>query len=141
MSPRVFLAILVATLACGEAEEAPDGPAVKNYLPSMDVNIIDYKDIGDADSKRVVARVVLVTDQIPDPGIVEHVARAIWNKQGEGWDEFTVFVYLPGMNTNAAAWGTGEFSRGEPEKYSTDEMALFGTKYWTQTEQAKKEGS
>jgi hypothetical protein len=141
MSPRISLAILVATFACGGAEEAPDKPAAKNYLPSMDVNIVKYEDISDAGRKRFLARVVLVTDEIPDPGIVEYVARAIWEKQGEGWDEFSVFVYLPGMNTNAAAWGTGEFSRDEPEKFSTNEMALFDTKYWEQTERAKKEGS
>jgi hypothetical protein len=44
------------------------------------------------------------------------------------------------MNTKAAAWGTGQFSHDGLEKFSTDEMALAGTKYWAQTEQAKKEG-
>ena len=141
MSPRILLAILVATLACGEIEEAPDPPAAKSYLPSMDVNIVKYENFSEGGRKRFVARAVLVTDKIPDPGIVEYVARAIWNKRGEGWDEFTVLVYLQGMNTNAAAWGTGEFSRDGPAKVSTDEKALLSTKYWAQTQQAKKKGS
>jgi hypothetical protein len=141
MSLRIFLAILVATLACGEIEETPDKPAAKSYLPSMDVNIVGYEDFSEGGRNRFVARAVLVTDKIPDPGIVEHVARAIWNKRGEGWDDFTVLVYLQGMNTNAAAWGTGEFSRDAPPKFSTDEKALLNTKYWAQTEQAQKKGS
>ncbi len=141
MSARIFLAIFVATLACGEIEEAPNKPTPNSYLPSMDVNIVKYEDFSEGGTSRFVARAVLVTDKIPDPGIVEHVARAIWNKQGEGWDDFTVLVYLQGMDTNAAAWGTGEFSRDGREKFSTDEEALRNTKYWTQTEQAKKKGS
>ncbi len=141
MNPRIFLAILVATLACGQIEETPVKPKAKSYLPSMDVNIVGYEDFSEGGRDQFLARAVLVTDKIPDPGIVEHVARAIWNKQGEGWDDFTVLVYLQGMNTKAAAWGTGQFSRDGLEKTSTDEMALFDTKYWSQTEQAKKKGS
>ena len=140
MSPRILLAILVATFACGQIEETPVKPVVKSYLPSMDVNIVGYEDSSQAGRSHFLARVVLVTDQIPDPGIVEHVGRAIWKKQGKGWDDFTVLIYLQGMNTKAAAWGTGQFSRDGLEKFSTDEMALAGTKYWAQTEQAKKEG-
>ncbi len=141
MNTRIFLALLIATFACGEAEEAPGTPAAKKFVPAMDVNIVNYEDISAEGRKHFLARAVLVTDEIPIPTVVEYVARAIWDQHGEGWDDFTVYVYLEGMNTNADPWGIGEFSRDGSEKFSTDEMALSGTKFWEQTERAKQEGS
>jgi hypothetical protein len=141
MMPRISLALLVAMFACGEAEQAPDTPAAKKFVPAMDVNIVSYEDISAEGRKHFLARAVLVTDEIPIPPVVEYVARAIWNQHGEGWDAFTVYVYLEGMNTKAAPWGIGEFSRDGEEKFSTDEMALSGTKFWAQTERAKRGGS
>ncbi|MEE8277618.1 MAG: hypothetical protein V3R89_02740 [Thermoanaerobaculia bacterium] len=151
----MLLALLVA---CGEQEEIECPPGYFNaggtcleayapperlaptsepadrtgYLPAAEplpYSVVKRRDVSYATTKRMVYRVVVRTDVLPDPAHLRATGEAIWEKGNRGWDEFTVFLYLPGMNTDDIAYGVAEFDPGGLRKFRVQELALVGTRW------------
>ncbi len=76
---------------------------------TLKYEIVDKEDISYQGTPRMVYRVVVQVNQKPSENELKKTAKQIWKKHGKGWEEFTVFIYLPGMDTNDAAYGAGEF--------------------------------
>lgn len=49
--------------------------------------------------------------------------------QNKNWKEFTVFMYLPGMDTNGLAYGVGEFRPNGLKEFKIQSYSLIGTKW------------
>ena len=77
----------------------------------------------------MVFRVLLRVDQVPPQAAMRSVAERLWQDGNRGWDEFTVFLYLPEMNTNSMAYGIGEFGKRGLKEFKINEYALGGTKW------------
>lgn len=41
---------------------------------------------------------------------MKNTAINIWENGNKSWKEFTVFIYLPEMNSGLTAYGVGEFN-------------------------------
>ena len=113
----VFLVIVVAIVVGLRSEE------VLEYV------IIDTEDISYAGTPRMVYRVVVEVEEIPVAEELEKTALQIWEDGNKDWKEFTVFMYLPDMNTHLLAYAIGEFRPQGLKEFRIQEVALYGTKW------------
>ena len=91
--------------------------------------IIETEDMSDAGTPRMVYRVVVEVEEIPVAQELERTALQIWEYGNKDWKEFTVFMYLPDMDTELAAYGVAEFRRQGLKEFRIQEAALYGTKW------------
>jgi len=90
--------------------------------------IIETEDMSDAGTPRMVYRIVVEVEEIPIKEELEKTAIQIWEDGNRNWKEFTVFMYLPDMDTKLVAYGVAEF-RPEGLEFRIQETALHGTKW------------
>lgn len=109
----------------------PEKPTGKDITskPPLKYQIVKKEDVSYRGSARMVYRIVLDVRQIPSKLAMKEVAKSIWKKGNTQWDEFTVFIYLPGMRTNSSAYGVGEFRPDRMLEFRTQDFALYGTKW------------
>ena len=69
---------------------------------------------------------------------MRETAKAIWRDGNKQWSEFTVFMYLPGMDTASAAYAIAKFRLSELVDFEIQDFALHGTKWRSQEEEKKK---
>ncbi len=92
--------------------------------PELSYKIVKKEDISYLDAPRMVYRVVLNVDEPPIEDKMKEVAQYLWESGNTKWKEFTVFLYLPSMNTNSAAYGIGEFRPEGLLKFTVNEWTL-----------------
>ncbi|MCH8306346.1 MAG: hypothetical protein IIB94_14635 [Candidatus Marinimicrobia bacterium] len=102
-----------------------DGKA-QTLLP---FKIIEEKDVSYAGTPRLVVRVVVDVEKIPNKAELKRIANSIWKSGNNRWAEFTVFLYLPEMNIHSIAYGIGEYRPSGLKEFNIQEIALFGTKW------------
>ncbi len=107
----------------------PDKPSNISSAQSTSYKIVEKKDISYLNNSRMVYRVVLDVNKLPSKEEVKRISVSIWSNGNKGWDEFTVFTYLPGMNTQSTAYGAAEFSRSGLKEFSIYDYSLYGTKW------------
>ena len=91
--------------------------------------IVGKEDISYAGTPRMTFRVIPEVEKIPPDEQLEKMALRIWEKGNKGWKEFTVFIYLPDMDTRLMAYGVAEFRPQGLKKFEINELALYGTKW------------
>ncbi len=88
--------------------DAPmDSTAAAPTLPPF--RILERRDVSYPGTRRMTFRVELDVQEVPSERDMCDTARAIWQNGNTRWDEFTVWLYLPGMNTHSLAYVTAEF--------------------------------
>ena len=97
-------------------------------------SIIKKQDISFLNEKRIVYRVVLEVKSIPLEDELEQTALKIWQPNGKKWDEFTVFMYLPEMNTEDMAYCVAEINKNGALILRIQKNSLIGTKWQPQKE-------
>jgi len=112
---------------------------VDEKLPGiLSYRIVKKQDISYANTPRMVYRVVLDVTDIPSEIQMKRTASYIWENGNKHWKEFTVFMYLPGMNTSGAALGIGEFRPYGLKEFKVQGFVLAGTKWEEKAEQYLK---
>jgi hypothetical protein len=107
---------------------APQRQASPTTRP-LPYRVVEQKDYSFATTKRMAYRIVLTTNTLPDRATLRTTAEEIWKKGNRGWNEFTVFMYLPAMNTNDMAYGVAEFSSSGLQDFRVQPLALAGTRW------------
>lgn len=97
-------------------------------------NLLSYKIVKKEDqsyrgTSRMTYRVLLNVTEIPQEQEVKDVAVSIWQDGNKSWKEFTVFLYLPEMNTNSMAYGIANFTPSGVLDFNVQEYALWNTKW------------
>ena len=95
----------------------------------LEYTIIEMEDTSYAGTSRMVYRVVVGVEEIPVAQELEKTALQIWQEGNQDWKEFTVFMYLPDMDTHLLAYAIGEFRPQGLEAFRIEEAALYGTKW------------
>jgi len=95
----------------------------------LEYTIIEMEDISYAGTSRMVYRVVIEVEEIPVAQELEKTASQIWEDGNKDWKEFTVFMYLPDMDTALVAYGVAEFGPQGLKELRIQETALYGTKW------------
>jgi len=97
-------------------------------------NLLSYKIVKKEDqsyrgTSRMTYRVLLNVSEKPNEQKIKDVALSIWKDGNKSWKEFTVFLYLPEMNTNSMAYGIANFTPSGLKDFNVQEYALWGTKW------------
>lgn len=96
--------------------------------PSVGYEIVELRDISHARAHRLTARVVLEVETLPSEAEMSEMAEYIWQDHRDV-DEFTVWLYLPGMDPQDLAYVTAEFRRTGLVEFRVVELALWGTRW------------
>lgn len=100
-----------------------------NQSEILKFEIVKKQDISFLNTPRMVNRIVLKVDSLPSKQEMENTATYIWENGNKNWKEFTVFIYLPEMNTEQIAYGVGEFNENGLVEFRINESALYGSKW------------
>ena len=92
--------------------------------PELPYEIVKKEDVSYLNTPRMVYRVVLSVDEAPNEDKMKEVAQYLWENGNTNWKEFTVFLYLPSMNSNSAAYGIGEFRPEGLLEFKVNEWTL-----------------
>lgn len=97
-------------------------------------NMLSYKIVKKEDQSyrgtaRMTYRVLLNVSKKPKEQKIKEVALSIWKDGNKSWKEFTVFLYLPEMNTNSMAYGIANFTPSGLKDFNVQEYALWDTKW------------
>jgi len=117
-----LLAVTMLLVSCGG-----ENKEISKY------SITEKQDVSYSNTPRMVYRIILDVDKLPSDEEMERTAIDIWGKGNKHWKEFTVFMYLPGMDTESLAYGIGEFNQNGLAEFKKNEYALIETK-WEVTE-------
>ena len=91
--------------------------------------IIETENMSDIGTPRMVYLIVVEVEEIPAREELEKTAIQIWEDGNKYWKEFTVFMYLPDMDSGLAAYGVAEFRPEGLKEFRIQEAALYGTKW------------
>lgn len=117
----LVLSLLVAP--CLAAQETGDAPAQIKY------DVVMRQDISHALARRMAYRVLLQVKDMPTERAMRDLVQTIWKNGNQNWDEFTVWLYLPDMDTNSLAYVTAEFRPTGLKEFSVSSAALYGTRW------------
>lgn len=107
--------------------ETPQSGKQKNG--NLKYHIIKKQKVGFANSNRMVYRIIVDVSRIPSLNEMKQTATYIWKNGNKKWSEFTVFVYLPGMDLKYSAYGIFEFDPSGITNYYKLESSLYDTKW------------
>jgi hypothetical protein len=116
----LLLLSLVFAMGCGRERSSA------GVLPHT---ILEKRDISLPGVKRFTYRVEIRTEEIPDAIQMRGIAQHLWRDGNRSWGDFTVFFYLPGMDSHGAAFGIAEFTPRGLSEFRKNDAALYGTRW------------
>lgn len=124
-----------ASLGYVRAPLLDPAPPQHHSAPSAQANelvefeIVDREDVSYVGTSRMSFRVVMKVDRIPAESMLRTLAQHIWENGNKGWKEFTIFLYLPNMDTQSVAYSVAEFSPKGMLSLSVNKFSLLGTEW------------
>ena len=107
-------------------------------MEKIGYEIVKKDDVSYQDVPRMVYKVMLEVEEIPSKEQMKEVGIAIWKDGNKEWKEFTVFMYLPDMDTKNAAFAVVEFGLNGLKEVEVQDFALSGTKWEEVYDEFKK---
>lgn len=104
----------------------------------LDYQIVVKKDISYPGQSRMVYRVILNVESIPNEPHIKNTANKIWLSSNKKYDLLTVFMYLPKMDYKDVAYAIAEYDKSSIVKFEIQDYALSGT-VWSNEEAKQKE--
>jgi len=127
---RLFVLLSILLVAgCSDPTGQSQDASSDSGVPVLKYEIVEKDDTSYAGTPRMVYRVVVRSDSIPSEEAIRSTAIAVENTVSKTWKEFTVFLYLPDMNTASFAYGVAEFRGHNLSSFQINETALYGTKW------------
>lgn len=106
-----------------QAKAVPKASNVLDYV------VVEKKDVSYANTPRMIYRIVLKVADVPLEEQMKETASYIWKDGNKNWKEFTVFIYLPGMDTGDFAYAIAEFRPYGLKEFKMQTFTLIGTKW------------
>jgi len=110
-------------------EQLPTQKNIEKNSELLKYKISEKQDISYLNTPRMVYRIILDVNSLPTEEEMKNTAINIWENGNKSWKEFTVFIYLPEMNTGLTAYGVGEFNNNGLVSFDKNEYSLYGTKW------------
>lgn len=110
-------------------EQLPTKKNAENKSEILKYKISEKQDVSYLNTPRMVYRIILDINSLPTEEEMKNTAINIWENGNKNWKEFTVFIYLPEMNTGLTAYGVGEFNNNGLVSFDKNEYSLYGTKW------------
>lgn len=134
----IFIGLLLVCFSGCDKEDKKKSEA-KDTAQTLEYDVVEKDDISYPGTPRMAYRVVVKTDVIPSKNQIQETAKNIWKNGNENWKEFTVFIYLTGMEVGRAVpYGIGSFGPSGLRKFEVNDYALYGTK-WRPADQVEKQ--
>ena len=130
---NLFYVFLISLIFYGCQSNSQQKPKILKYQIAM------QQDISFMNIPKMVYRIMLNVDSIPKDIEMRNTATFLWQNGNRNWEEFTVFIYLPYMNTESPAFGVAEFNKEGLVMFTKNEVALFGTKWAIKEKEEKRE--
>ena len=105
-----------------------DVPAWAEEL--LPYRVVEKQDLSYPGKSRMTYRVVFDVEKFPDKIVLKETANKVWQKSGKGFDEFTVFGYLPEMDTENVAYVVANFTPKGLQEFKVNDISAYGTKWW-----------
>ena len=83
---------------------------LKKVTPILKYKIVERQVDSPLGNPRMVYRVIVEVDHIPSKDQLNEIAIELWENANKKWEEFVVFMYLPGMDIDGFAYSVAEFS-------------------------------
>ena len=99
--------------------------AEKTILPFKTLN---KKKVGLNSQNRATQKIMVQTESLPTEDVLKNTGISVW-KNNSNYDEFTVFIYLEGMDTNYNAYCIIEFNSRKMTDFMILESTLMDTKW------------
>ncbi|MBD3321221.1 MAG: hypothetical protein GF350_09020 [Chitinivibrionales bacterium] len=99
------------------------------FADTLSYTIIDQQVLGNFVSSKFIMKALVNVEELPSGSNMKTTAEAIWKDGNTLWNNFTLFLYLPGMNHEGAAYCFCEFSHGGLQKYEVQKFAIKGTRW------------
>lgn len=130
--------ILMVISSVNESQKTrPGSKAVQTKVAPLDIlkyRVVKKQDYSYLNTPRIAYRIILDVEKLPLKKRMEKTAIHIWQNGNKSWKEFTVFMYLPDMDTQSAAYYVAEFRPNGLIKSEVQGFALLGTR-WEQKEE------
>lgn len=110
-------------------ESVKNTQKLKPTPSELKYSIIERNDVSYLNTPRMVHRIVLNVDSIPSDKSIKEFAIKLWNNGNRKWKEYSVFIYLPEMNTQSFAYAIGEFRPDKIKYFEVNPKVLTGTKW------------
>lgn len=120
---NLLIAILISLTVFSCQSNSEKKPEILRF------EISEKQDISYLNNPRMVYRIILNIDSLPTEIEMRETAYSIWKNEKKNWKEFTVFLYLPEMNTGLTAYGNAEFNENGLVEFNINKNALFDTKW------------
>jgi hypothetical protein len=91
---------------------------------ALKYTVVEKEDVSYPGTPRMVLRVVVKTNRIPSEAQLNDIAISLWRNGNKHWKEFTVFMYLPYMDTHSIAYGIGEFRPEGLKEFKINDYAI-----------------
>lgn len=91
---------------------------------ALKYTVVEKEDVSYPGTPRMVLRVVVKTNRIPSEAQLKDIAISLWRNGNKHWKEFTVFMYLPYMDTHSIAYGIGEFRPEGLKEFKINDYAI-----------------
>jgi hypothetical protein len=140
----VFFACVYLASACSSrstADAAPKRDAPTDIEAQLAYDVIRLQDTSYLGHKRAALRIRVDTEDVPSKKALTNVASAAWKANRSSWDELTVFVYLPEMNTESSAYGIGVYSQAGLKEFKLYDLALYMAPAWKQFSETEKQAA
>ena len=92
-------------------------------------SVIQRENVSDLGTSKRVYRIIFQVEEIPSRESMSRTAESVWSNGNANWDEFTIFGYLPGMDTGSAAYAVAEFQPSGMIDFRIQPVALLGTRW------------
>ena len=86
--------------------------------------LISSQDISYSNENRMMYWIVLDVKDIPDEINIRATGKSIWKDGNTHWKEFTIYIYLPGMQTDQTAYAVCEFGPDGLLKFQINENTI-----------------
>ncbi|MCH7619915.1 MAG: hypothetical protein IH880_09155 [Candidatus Marinimicrobia bacterium] len=127
---KILTMVILFSFSCAEDKIEPQVNTTRVTKSLLPFRIVEKKDVSYAGTPRMVVRVLVNVEKIPIEDELKRISDALWTDGNTRWAEFTVFLYLPEMNIHSIAYGIGEYRPSGLKEFKTQEIALFGTKWY-----------
>ena len=129
---KIAIYILIGIVALYYFEEWRSNNIV-DYNSIKEKKILPFKtlnkeNIGLNSQNRATQKIMVQTESLPTEDVLKNTGISIW-KNNSNYDEFTVFIYLEGMDTNYNAYCIIEFNSREMTDFMILESTLMDTKW------------
>lgn len=116
-----FVWILPILAAAGDGRGADRAGKQAEPVP---YEVVSKQVAGDFTSSKMIWKVVLASEGIPSSDQIKNTVTGMWRDGNNLWSRFVVFVYLPEMEIEDAAYCIAEFFHGGLGSFTIQDFAL-----------------